>query len=148
VRVGILGSGDVGRVLGRGFAAKRDDDVMIGSRSPHKLADWQAEAGENAAAGAFEEAAAHAELAVLATGWSGTENAIGLAGPQNIAGKVVIDVTNPLIFTEGGPPALALGHDDSGGEMSRYLEPLAMVWIVHGFRAESWAHAFRLLRGT
>lgn len=213
MRVGILGSGDVGRALGRGFAAKRDDEVMIGSRSPEKLADWSAGVGGNAATGSFEDAASHAELAVLATGWSGTESAIGLAGPDNLEGKVVIDVTNPLVFGDEGPPALALGHTDSAGEqvqrwlpesrvvkafnivgnpymvdpelpggpptmfiagddsdakdtvtgicadfgwpdvsdlggieMSRYLEPLAMVWIVHGFHSGSWDHALRLLR--
>ena len=215
MRVGVLGSGNVGRALGRGFVAKRDDEVMIGSRTPEKLDDWSAEVGENAATGTFAEAASHAELAVLATGWGGTESAIGLAGPANLAGKVVIDVTNPLTFSGEGPPELALGHTDSGGEqvqrwlpescvvkafnivgnpymvdpdlpdgpptmfiagddaeakdtvagvladfgwpdvsdlggieMSRYLEPLAMVWIVHGFRAGSWDHALRLLRGA
>ena len=52
---------------------------------------------------------------VLATLWSGTENALRLAGAKNLAGKVVIDATNPLSFT-AGQPSLELGHTDSAGE--------------------------------
>src|SRR5207249_11744662 len=70
----------------------------------------------------FAEAATFADLAVLATLWSGTENAIRLADPNSLAGKVVIDATNPLVFAPNAPPGLALGHTDSGGEqVQRWL---------------------------
>jgi predicted dinucleotide-binding enzyme len=60
---------------------------------------------------------------VLATLWSGTKSAIDLAGgAKAFAGKTVLDVTNPLVFGESGPPTLALGHTDSGGEqVQRWL---------------------------
>jgi len=52
---------------------------------------------------------------VLATLWEGTAEAIQLSNPKNLAEKIVIDVTNPLDFSKGMPPSLALGHTDSGG---------------------------------
>lgn len=138
MKVGILGSGAVGQALGTGFVAKRGDEVKIGSRSPEKLDDWVAEVGDGASAGSFEDAASFAELAVLATGWSGTESAIGLAGPEHLDGKVVIDVTNPLDFSGDGAPTLAVGHTDSGGEQVQRWLPDSRV--VKAFNIVGNAH--------
>jgi len=211
-KIGILGTGDVGRVLGKGLAAA-GHEVKIGSREPGsaKLKDWLASAGPRASTGTFAEAARFGPVAILATAWSGTENAIDLAGRDSFTGKVVMDATNPLDFSKGAP-ALALGTTDSAGERiqrwlpgakvvkafncvgnahmvkpsfpggppdmfiagndegakkvvsaicaelgwptvdlggiesSRYLEPLAMIWVVHMFRTKSPNHAFKLLR--
>lgn len=128
MHIGILGSGDVGRALGKGFADE-GHEVMIGSRSPdsEKLAAWKEAAGKKARVGTFAEAAEFAGIAVLATLWSGTESAIRLADPKRFEGKLVIDVTNPLVFEEGKPPALALGHTDSGGEQVQRWLPGAHV---------------------
>jgi 8-hydroxy-5-deazaflavin:NADPH oxidoreductase len=63
---------------------------------------------------------------VLATKGVVNEQAIALAGPANFAGKVVIDATNPLDFSGGGP-ALAVGHTDSGGEIVQRALPGARV---------------------
>lgn len=121
MNVGIVGSGPVAQALARGFV-ELGHDVGLGSRSPEKLESFVDDVGAHASAGTFEEAARFGELIVLATSWSGTEQALELAGPTNLAGKVVIDVTNPLVFAEGAPPALALGHTDSGGEqVQRWL---------------------------
>ncbi|HCS47087.1 MAG TPA: hypothetical protein DIW61_02040, partial [Candidatus Aminicenantes bacterium] len=119
MRIGVLGTGDVGRVLGAGFAAL-GHEVMIGSRNPQqeKVREWLKKTGPKTSAGTFAEAAAFGEIAVLAILWTGTENAIKLAGPQNLAGKVLIDVTNPLDFSAGAP-GLAVGHTDSAGERVR-----------------------------
>jgi predicted dinucleotide-binding enzyme len=212
MKIGILGTGDVGQVLGSGFV-KLGHPVKMGSRNPdqEKVKAWLAKTGVNASAGTFAEAAAFGDLVVLATLWTGTENAIRLADPKNLAGKVVIDATNPLDFSSM-PPKLAVGHTDSGGEQvqrwlpnshvvkafnsvgsphmvhpdfpggppdmficgndskaketvtdllkafgwsvvdiggiegSRYLEPLAMIWILQFFRTGSGNHAFKLLR--
>jgi predicted dinucleotide-binding enzyme len=62
---------------------------------------------------------------VLATSWSGTRSAIELAGAANLAGKVLIDVTNPLDFSAG--PALALGYSTSGAELIQGWLPQARV---------------------
>ncbi|MDB4951566.1 MAG: putative oxidoreductase, coenzyme F420-dependent [Gemmatimonadetes bacterium] len=213
MNIGILGSGDVGQTLGLGLAAA-GHEVVLGTRDPagDKAQAWAARAGGRGRAGTFAEAAAFGEVVVLATLWSGTENALRLAGAENLAGKVVMDATNPLDFSQGAP-RLALGHTDSGGEQvqrwvpsarvvkafntvgsphmvnpdfpggppdmliagdhdaakatvsrlagdlgwptvdlggidgARFLEPLAMAWVVYGFRTGTWNHAFKLLRG-
>ena len=128
MKVAILGSGTVGQALGRAFAAL-GHDVRLGTRRPEddKLKLWVRETGSRASVASFGEAAKFGELAVLATAWSGTENAIKLADPKNLAGKVVIDVTNPLKHMPNGPPALALGHTDSGGEQVQRWLPAARV---------------------
>jgi predicted dinucleotide-binding enzyme len=128
MRIGVLGTGDVGRSLANGFL-KLGHEVKMGSREPGnvKAAAWASEAGPRASTGVFAEVAQFAELVVLATLWSGTENALRLAGAQNLAGKVLIDATNPLVFTAGAPPSLALGHTDSGGEQVQRWAPGARV---------------------
>jgi predicted dinucleotide-binding enzyme len=213
MKVGIIGSGGVGQALGKGFT-DHGHEVKLGTRDVkhEKVTAWLSKTGPRASAGSFSDAAAFGEIIVLATSWSGTEGAITLADKKNLTGKVVIDVTNPLIPKPGGPPGLALGHTDSGGEQvqrwladahvvkafnivgnpfmvnpqfaggppdmficgnnagakqkvtdiltafgwptidlggiecSRYIEALAMVWIIYGFRTNSWSHAFKLLR--
>src|ERR1700719_312629 len=110
MRVGIFGTGDVGRALGRGFAML-GHEVKMGSRDAHneKARAWASEVGNLASVGTFADAARFAEMGVLATLWSGTESALSLAGAQNLAGKVLIDATNPLVFTPGARPRRAGG---------------------------------------
>ena len=124
-KVGILGSGVVGRALASGFL-KVGHSVKIGSRDPEKLAEWASKSGPGASAGTFEEAAQFGDLLVLATLGSGTESAIGLAGHANFGGKVVIDATNPLDFSTGAP-RLYVGHTDSLGEQVQRWLPNARV---------------------
>jgi hypothetical protein len=113
-KVGILGTGDVGKALGRGFAS-RGCEVKIGGREKK---------GENVT---FAEAAAFGDLIVLATRWDGTENAIKLADPKNIGSKIVIDATNPLKHVDGRPVGLERGCTDSGGETVQRWLPQAKV---------------------
>src|SRR5712692_10302310 len=113
MNVGILGSGVVGKSFARAFSAI-GDDVKIGSRTPEKLNDFVAEVGPRVTASTFAETARFGEVIVVATLGVGTEQAIRLGDPENFNGKVTIDATNPLEFTPGGPPKLAIG--DSLGE--------------------------------
>ncbi len=139
MNIGILGTGDVGTALGAGLL-RLGHGVMIGSRNPQseRLKSWLSSAGKGAAGGTFAETAAFGDPVIVATLWSGTENALALAGKARLAGKVVIDATNPLVFTPGGPPRLALGHTDSGGEQvqrwlpgSRVVKCFNMVGHAH-----------------
>jgi predicted dinucleotide-binding enzyme len=212
MRIGVLGTGIVGQVLGAGFAS-HGHQVMMGSRDPKqdKVQAWVQSTGAAASAGTFAEAAAFGEVAVLATSWEGAESALALAGPEQLAGKVVIDATNPLDFSQGVPPRMAVAGNDSAGETvqrrlpgarvvkafniagnahmvhpefpggppdmficgdddaakgtvtgllksfgwpvidlggiasSRYLEAMAMVWILYFFKTGTGNHAFKML---
>src|SRR6059036_2118273 len=116
MRIGILGTGDVGKALGKGFITL-GHDVKMGGRdaASEKARAWAKEMGPKASVGTFGDAAAFGEIAVLATLGSANESALKAAGPEKFRGKVVIDATNPLDFTSGRPK-LAVGHTDSGGE--------------------------------
>lgn len=139
MKVGMLGSGGVGQSLGLGFASL-GHEVMMGSRNPGKneIKSWRARVGAKASAGTLAQAAAFGDLAVLATQWSGTENAIRLAGPDHLAGKVLIDATNPLLVLPKALPALAVGGGDSAGEQVQRWLPKARV--VKAFNTVNHAH--------
>jgi predicted dinucleotide-binding enzyme len=128
LKIGILGSGSVGKALGKGFTSK-GHDVKLGSRTPAKqeLQDWLKEAKGKSSVGTFSEAAAHGEVLVLCPLGTATEEVIKLAGTKNFAGKVVIDATNPLDFSNGMPPSLFVGTTDSLGERVQRILPDAKV---------------------
>jgi predicted dinucleotide-binding enzyme len=129
MKIGILGSGDVGQVLGAGLV-KLGHEIKLGSRSPEsdKLKAWLLRVGGKASVGTFAETASFGELAILATLWTGTENALRMAKYENFDGKIVIDTTNPLLFSSGGlPPRLAVGYNDSAGERVQRWLPKARV---------------------
>ena len=132
MKVGILGSGDVGRRLGDGLI-ELGHTVKIGTRDPDKreIVQWVSNHGGEegkASAGTFVEAASFGhELTVIATAWEGTSNVIKMADPKNFAQKIVIDTTNPLDFSKGLPPRLAVGYSDSAGETIQRLLPEAKV---------------------
>lgn len=128
MRVGVLGTGDVGKALGRGFATV-GNEVKMGSRdanNPKALA-WAKEIGPMASIGTFAEAAAFGEIVVLATLGTANESALKMAGTENCRGKLVIDATNPLDFSAGMPPRLATRGQDSAGEAVQRLLPDAHV---------------------
>jgi 8-hydroxy-5-deazaflavin:NADPH oxidoreductase len=119
MKIGIIGSGMVAQQLGFGFL-KSGYEVKLGTRHPEKLEEWRKKAGEKASIGSFEDTAKFGEIIVLATLWANNaaENAIKMAGKKNFAGKVVMDVTNPLApGEEGQPPKLALGYPQSAGAL-------------------------------
>lgn len=129
MKIGILGSGDVGLKLVDSFIENKHL-VKIGSRNPNqeKLTEWIAKHDKaKVSSGTFAEAASFGELDLIATLWAGTADAIKMADPKNFAGKIVIDVTNPLDFSKGMPPRLAIGHTDSAGETVQRMLPDSKV---------------------
>jgi len=100
-KIAVLGSGIVGEVLANGFL-KHGYTVMRASREPAKLADWKAGAKGEASTGTFADAAKWADGVVLAIKGSAAESTIDQIGGA-LAGKVVIDATNPIV--DGKPPA-------------------------------------------
>ncbi|HEY0664788.1 MAG TPA: NAD(P)-binding domain-containing protein [Gallionella sp.] len=94
MKVGILGSGDVAKSLAGGFL-KHGHEVTLGTRTPGKLAEW-ASGHSNARIAAFADAAKFGELVVLAVKGAAAPDVLRLAGAANFAGKIVIDVTNPI----------------------------------------------------
>lgn len=94
MKVGVLGSGDVAKTLAGGFI-RHGHQVRMGTRSPAKLAEW-ASANPSIAVGTFGEAARFGELVVLAVKGTAAREALALAGDSNVAGKTVIDATNPI----------------------------------------------------
>jgi predicted dinucleotide-binding enzyme len=127
MKIGILGTGEVGRSLGTAFV-KEGHEVKMGSRSAgnEKAKAWVASAGGQASEGSFADVARFADILVLCTLGVANESALRAAGLDQLSGKLIIDTTNPLDFSTG-KPQLAVGHTDSGGEQVQRLVPNAKV---------------------
>ncbi len=116
MKIGIIGGGGVGQTLGSGLIAL-GHQVTLGIRAPSAeelakpraqgkpLAEWVAATGGTVAT--MAEAAAGSDLVINATHGEASIAALSLAGPDTLAGKVLIDVANPLDFSKGFPPALS-----------------------------------------
>jgi predicted dinucleotide-binding enzyme len=94
-KIGVLGSGDVGKVLAGGFI-KLGYEVLLGSRDLNKIKEWREQNPKNAEIGSFKDSAAFGDTIVLAVKGSAAENALHLAGLENFKGKTIIDTTNPI----------------------------------------------------
>ena len=94
-KVGVVGSGIVGQALSDGFL-KHGWAVARGTREPAKLEPWRKKAGKDASVGSFADAARYGDLVVLAVKGTAAEAAVRLCGPEVLAGKPVIDATNPI----------------------------------------------------
>jgi predicted dinucleotide-binding enzyme len=125
MKIGILGSGAVAKTLAAGFL-KHGHRVMVGTRDASKLAEWKA-ANPAGAVGSFVEAASFGEVLVLAVKGGAALNALNLAGAENLAGKLVLDTTNPIAEAspEGGVLKFFTTLDDSLMERLQRAFPAA-----------------------
>ncbi|HYF31874.1 MAG TPA: NAD(P)-binding domain-containing protein [Chitinophagaceae bacterium] len=130
MRIGILGTGIVGETLGTALV-KKGHQVKMGSRSAINdvAASWVAMNGENASQGTFADAARFGDIVMLCLNGDKAKDALQMAGPDGFAGKIVIDITNPLDFSRGMPPVLvpSLSNITSLGEQIQAYLPDAKV---------------------
>jgi predicted dinucleotide-binding enzyme len=148
VRFGILGTGVVGKTI----AARLDGmghEVMVGTRNPEETTSraetdaygnppfsaWQEE-HPGVKLATFSEAAAHGEMVVNATSGVVSLEALELAGEDNLNGKVLVDISNPLDFSQGMPPTLSVSNTDSLGEqIQRRFSEASVVKTLHTMNA-------------
>lgn len=126
MKLGFIGAGNVAKKLADAFLEK-GYEIKLGSRTPEKLADWLANADENASTGNFSEAALFADVVFFCVGGEVINEAIELTGAENLQGKTLIDVTNPMDFSEGVPPKFTVGFGNSLGEQIQRKLPDANV---------------------
>jgi predicted dinucleotide-binding enzyme len=125
MNVGVLGTGVVGRTLATKLVSL-GHVVVMGSRTSDNAAaqSWATENGlERTSYGTFADAATHGELLINATAGSASLAALEAAGKENLHGKVLIDVANPLDFSQGMPPSLLVANTDSLGEQIQRAHP-------------------------
>jgi predicted dinucleotide-binding enzyme len=128
MKVGVLGSGDVAKALADGFI-KHGRHVVMGTRDPSKLKDWD----RIDRVGSFADAANFGELLVLAVKGTAAPDALRVAGMANVAGKPVIDATNPIDDPVNGVLKFFTSLDES--LMERLQREFADVRLVKVFNS-------------
>jgi hypothetical protein len=128
MRIGVLGTGSVGRTIATKLV-ELGHEVTMGSRSAgsEALSEWLADAKGRASGGTFADAASATELIFNCTAGEASLAALEAAGAENLAGKVLVDVSNPLDFSQGMPPTLSVCNDDSLAERIQAAFPDAKV---------------------
>ncbi len=144
MRVAVLGTGMVGRAVAERLV-ELGHAVTIGTRDPD--ATRAREGGLPAPLATYADAAAGAELVVNATNGQATLEVLGLAGADNLAGKVLVDIANPLDFSQGMPPTLTVKDTDSLGEQVQRAFPDArVVKTLNTMNADLMVHPDKLGR--
>lgn len=149
MRIAVLGTGVVGRTLA-GKLVESGHDVVLGSRTATNEAavGWAAEAGPRAKAATFFDAAAEAEVVINATPGAVSLDVLAAASTGNLAGKVLIDVANPLDHSAGFPPSLSISNTDSLAEtIQRAFPTVRVVKALNTMRADVMVAPDRLAGG-
>jgi predicted dinucleotide-binding enzyme len=128
MKIAVFGTGIVGNAIATKLVAL-GHDVKMGSRTVDnaKAAAWVKTNGAKASQGTYADAAAFGELAFNCTLGVGSLAALEAAGQKNLAGKVLVDVSNPLDFSKGMPPTLFVCNTDSLGEQAQRALPETKV---------------------
>lgn len=124
MKIAVLGTGMVGDTVG-GKLVALGHEVKMGSRSAtnEKAAAWVKKAGAKASQGTFADAAAFGELLFNCTSGDGSLPALEAAGRENLQGKILVDIANPLDMSKGFPPSLSISNTDSLGERIQRTYP-------------------------
>ena len=139
MNIAVLGTGTVGQAIA-GRLDQLGHSVVVGTRDPEAtlartepdgmgnppFPTWRAD-HTGVGLATFAEAAAGAELVVNATSGAAALDVLGLAGADNLAGKPLVDISNPLDFSQGFPPTLSVKDTDSLGEQIQRAFPEAKV---------------------
>ena len=159
MKIGILGTSMVGQAIS-GKLAELGHDVMVGTRDvaktqaniePHPygfpaFSIWQKE-HSSVKLGTFADAAKHGEVVFNATNGTGSLDALKLASESNLNGKVLVDIANPLDFSQGMPPSLSVSNTDSLGEQIQRAYPNVKVVFVCGDDADAKTQVTDWLKG-
>jgi len=127
MKIGVLGTGSVGQTIATKLLSV-GNEVMLGSRTANneKALDWAGK-NERRKTGTFEQAAAFGDVVFNCTSGAGTLEALHMAKEANLAGKVLVDLSNPLDYSKGRPPTLLVSNTDSLGEQIQRAFPKSKV---------------------
>jgi predicted dinucleotide-binding enzyme len=129
MKIAVLGTGMVGTAIATKLI-ELGHEVSLGSRTADnaKAKAWLEQVGsDHARAATFADAAGSAELVFNCTSGGASLEALHMAGAANLAGKILIDIANPLDFSKGMPPRLSICNDSSLGEQIQAAFPEARV---------------------
>lgn len=146
MKMGVLGSGIVAQGLSARLA-ELGHEVMIGTRDADKLKGWQS-SNQRVTIGSFAETAAHGDMIINATNGVGSLNALTLAGDENLRGKILLDVSNPLDFSNGFPPSLTVfGTDSLAEQIQRAFPSTRVVKALNTVTARVMTHPLEVANG-
>ena len=128
MKMAVLGTGDVGQRIATKLV-ELGHEVRMGSRTADNVkgSAWAEANGDRAELATFADAAAFAEWVFNCTSGAHSLAALEAAGAANLSGKILIDLSNPLDFSNGFPPTLSIANDDSLGEAIQRAFPDAKV---------------------
>ena len=126
MRIAVIGTGHAGRTLAQGFQ-RTGHDVVVGTRDPDATRAREEWLGLDVPLAALGMVAADADLVVNVTNGQASLAALGEVGSDHLAGKVILDVANPLDFSQGFPPTLSVKDTDSLAEQIQRAFPEARV---------------------
>ena len=142
MNIAVLGTGMVGRALA-GRLIELGHDVTIGTRD--REATLARDGQGPAPFATYADAAAAAEIVLNATNGQATLEVLGLAGADALAGKVLVDISNPLDFSQGMPPTLTVKDTDSLGEqVQREFPDARVVKTLNTMNADLMVHPEQL----